>query len=88
MRKEGKGGADQPPVLPSPLPSLTPSTSTNIKTWKKYLIGEGLVSQERLKRDIIPFPIKADQAREYQRNLENNVSNLKNTLLKGLIYKL
>jgi len=82
-REEGKGGTDWPPVPPSPLPPLSLSTSANNKTWKEYLMAEGLVSEEMLVvRDIRPFQPKASRARKYMNNLSENLSNLKGYILK------
>ncbi|PUU80384.1 hypothetical protein B9Z19DRAFT_1063475 [Tuber borchii] len=82
-RKGRTGNTDLAPVIPPPEPSLTPSTSTNIKTWREYLIGEGLVSEQVLERKIKAFPMKSERAKDYRDNLADNLSNFEQHIVEG-----
>lgn len=68
-----KDNSDRPPELSKS--TLPPGSHppTGSKTWKEYLIAEGLISEEGISRQSKAFPMNSDRAGKYRRNLEDSI---------------
>lgn len=65
--------SDQPSELP--ISDLTPSNDSPLgicsnTKWRNYLIDNGLIDAEVLKRKPKPYPLKGQRLREYRKSME------------------
>ena len=74
---------DWPSQLPESSLSAGLDPPTGSKTWKEYLIAEGLVSEESLHRSKRPFPMKSARAHKYCKNLRNNLKHFEECVVDG-----
>ena len=81
----------RPPIsssshLPPEQDNLAPVTGTgnaHSKTWKEYVLSEGLIDKENIEREVKAFPFNSRRAQGYKNNLKNSLDSFDEFIVEG-----
>jgi len=56
---------------------------THCKTWKKYVLAEGLINEETIDREVKAFPFTSRRAQDYKNNLKSTLATFEEFIVEG-----